>query len=126
MEFVRGSQRIQSPSYSPKRLRRSRVDDLRYSYAEFIIHLRCDCTRGCVVAGVLHSVWSELPYQGTALQEEEEEGPGTHCVCMCRGPHIVTDRVAIVIIHVFCMMCIPMDDKITVLALIIRTAKNNY
>ncbi len=27
-----------------------------------------DLTRGCVVAGVLHSVWSELSHQGTTLQ----------------------------------------------------------
>ena len=32
-----------------------------HSYVDFMFHLRSDLTRAIVVAGVLHSVWSELP-----------------------------------------------------------------
>jgi hypothetical protein len=39
-----------------------------HSYADSMFCLHSDHTRGCVVAGVLHSVWSELSHQGTTLQ----------------------------------------------------------
>ena len=37
------------------------------------------------------------------------------CICMLRGPTpyiIATGRITIVIVHVLCMMCISMDNKI--------------
>ena len=39
-----------------------------HSYADFMFRLHSDHTRAIVVAGVLHSVWSELPHQGSTLQ----------------------------------------------------------
>ncbi len=38
-----------------------------HSYADSMFRLRSDPTRGCVVAGVLHSVWSELPHHTKGL-----------------------------------------------------------
>ena len=38
-----------------------------HSYAESMFRLHSDHTRGYVVAGVLHSVWLELPHQGATL-----------------------------------------------------------
>ena len=40
-----------------------------HSYAVFMISLHSDPTRAIVVAGVLHRVWSELPHQGSYLQD---------------------------------------------------------
>ena len=34
----------------------------------YVFRLHSDLTRGGVVAGVLHSVWSELPHQGNTLE----------------------------------------------------------
>ena len=39
-----------------------------YIYAESMFRFHSDHTRGYVVAGVPHSVWLELPHQGTTLQ----------------------------------------------------------
>ena len=39
-----------------------------HSYVDFMFSLHSDLTRGGVVAGVLHSVWSELPHQGNTLE----------------------------------------------------------
>ena len=40
-----------------------------HSYADFMFSLHSDLTRAIVVAGVLHCVWSELPHQGSYLQD---------------------------------------------------------
>ena len=40
-----------------------------HSYAVFMFSLYSDTTCAIVVAGVLHLVWSELPHQGSYLQD---------------------------------------------------------
>ena len=47
----------------------SYVHQPNHSYANFMFGLHSDLTRAIVVADVLHSVWSELPHQGSTLQD---------------------------------------------------------
>ena len=39
-----------------------------HTYTDLMFRLHSDCTRAIVVAGVLHSIWSELPHQGNTLK----------------------------------------------------------
>ena len=46
----------------------SYVCQQNHSYADFMFRLHSYHTHAIVVAGVQHSVWSELPHQGSTLQ----------------------------------------------------------
>ena len=46
----------------------SYVHQPNHSYAVFLFRLHSDLTCAIVVADVLHSVWSELPHQGSTRQ----------------------------------------------------------